>query len=61
LELARKPASCLKYILVHEIVHFLERHHNDRFRYLIENLMPGWRLRMEELNRAPLSHEQWRY
>ena len=32
LELARKPPSCLEYIAVHEMVHFLERRHNDRFR-----------------------------
>jgi predicted metal-dependent hydrolase len=61
LELAKKPASCLEYILVHEMVHFLERHHNERFRPLMDTLIPGWRLCREELNRAPLAHEEWRY
>ena len=61
LELARKPATCLEYILVHEMVHFLERRHNDRFRELMDRLMPQWRLYREELNRAPLAHEDWRY
>lgn len=60
LELVKKPASCLEYILVHEIVHILERRHNARFRELIDRLMPTWRLRREELNRAPLAHEKWR-
>ena len=31
LELAKKPVRCLEYIAVHELVHLLERHHNDRF------------------------------
>lgn len=61
LELAKKPASCLEYILVHEMVHILERHHNERFRDLMDSLMPPWRLCREELNRAPLAHEEWGY
>ena len=61
LELAKKPASCLEYILVHEMVHFLERHHNERFRQLMDRLMPQWNLHREELNRAPLAHEGWAY
>ena len=32
LELAKKPQECLEYIVVHEMVHLLERHHNERFR-----------------------------
>ena len=61
LELAKKPASCLEYILVHEMVHLLERHHNERFKQVMDRLMPQWRLHREELNRAPLSHENWLY
>lgn len=61
LELAKKPASCLEYILAHEMVHLLERHHNERFQQLMDRLMPQWRLYREELNRAPLAHEDWAY
>ena len=61
LELAKKPFECLEYILVHEMVHLLERHHNDRFRELMDHFMPQWRLYREELNRAPLAHEEWHY
>jgi len=61
LELAKKSASCLEYILVHEIVHFIERLHNDRFRELMDRLMPQWRMHREELNRSPLAHADWRY
>ncbi len=61
LELAKKPSSCLEFILVHEMVHLLERHHTDRFRSLMDALMPTWRLHRDELNRAPLAHEEWTY
>lgn len=61
LELIKKPVSCLEYILVHEMVHFLERHHTDRFRDLMDELMPQWQLHREELNRAPLAHEEWKH
>lgn len=61
LELAKKPAVCLEYILVHELVHLLERHHNERFRDLMDALLPAWRLHRDELNRAPLAHEEWGY
>ena len=37
------------------------RHHNERFRVLMDALMPQWCLYKDELNRAPLAHETWRY
>ena len=61
LELAKKPSSCLEYILVHEMVHLLERDHNDRFHELMNSFLPQWRTYRNELNRAPLAHEDWRY
>lgn len=61
LELAKKPPSCLEYIVVHELVHLIERRHNDRFRELMDQLMPQWRIQRDELNRAPLAHEDWSY
>ena len=61
LELAKKPKSCLVYVLVHEMVHLLERHHNDRFRELMDTFLPQWRTYRDTLNRAPLAHEDWGY
>jgi predicted metal-dependent hydrolase len=61
LELAKKPVQCLEYIIVHEMAHLLERHHNDRFTKLMDSLMPQWRLQRAELNRAPLGHATWKY
>ncbi len=61
LELAKKPMLCLEYIVVHELVHLLERHHNDRFAGLIEAHVPQWRQYREMLKKAPLGHEEWEY
>ena len=61
LELAKKPIQHIEYILVHELMHLLERHHNDRFTALMTQFMPHWRHNREELNRAPLGHETWDY
>ena len=55
LELAKKPASCLEYVLVHELVHLIERHHNARFYACMDRALPHWRLLRDELNRAPLA------
>jgi len=61
LELAKKSPSCLEYILVHEMIHLLERQHNERFRNLMDHYMPNWQLHIDELNRAPLAHADWKY
>jgi predicted metal-dependent hydrolase len=61
LELAKKPVQCLEYIVVHELVHLLERRHNNRFTELVETHIPLWRQCRELLNSAPLGHEQWTY
>ncbi len=61
LELAKKSPPCLEYVLVHEMVHLLERHHNERFKALMDRFMPQWRLYRDELNQAPLAHEEWAY
>ncbi|TKJ41195.1 metal-dependent hydrolase [candidate division LCP-89 bacterium B3_LCP] len=61
LELAKKPDSCLEYIVVHEIVHLLERQHNERFREYMNRFMPQWHIYRDELKQVPLAHEHWIY
>jgi predicted metal-dependent hydrolase len=61
LELAKTSVRCLEYIIVHEMVHLLERNHNDRFTAYMNQFLPQWRLRRDELNRGPLAHETWDY
>ena len=61
LELAKKDPVCTEYIVVHELAHLIERGHNQRFRDLLNHLMPQWSLYRDRLNQAPLAHADWRY
>lgn len=61
LELAKKPVQCLEYIIVHEMVHLLERHHNDRFLNYMDIYLPNWKQLRTELNKLPVSHAEWSY
>jgi predicted metal-dependent hydrolase len=61
LELAKKPTNCLEYIIVHELIHLIERHHNDRFLALMNHHLPNWKQLKNELNRSPISHSDWLY
>src|ERR1035441_3812645 len=40
LELIKKPEHFLEYIIVHELVHLLERNHNERFISYMDNFLP---------------------
>jgi len=61
LELVKKPIHCIEYVIVHELVHLLERHHNDRFTDFMDKFLPNWRFLRDELNAQPLAHEDWEY
>ena len=61
LELAKKPIHCLEYIIVHEMVHLLERHHNEKFLYYMDTFLPNWKQLKTELNKLPVSHADWTY
>jgi predicted metal-dependent hydrolase len=60
-ELAKKPRECLEYIIVHELMHLLERNHTERFMSLMDKYLPQWRQLRKLLNTAPLGHESWNY
>jgi len=59
LELVKKPNQCLEYIIVHELVHLIERHHNAQFIALMDKFMPQWRFHQTELNQRILSYDEW--
>lgn len=61
LELAKKSRESIEYIVVHEMVHLLERRHNEKFIAFMDKFLPKWRFYKEELNRSPLRHENWNY
>lgn len=49
LELAKVPIDCIEYIVVHEMLHLLERHHNYNFKVLMDKYLSDWQSRKEEL------------
>jgi predicted metal-dependent hydrolase len=59
LELAKKHPHCLEYVVMHEMVHLLERNHGARFTKLMDKFMPDWRSRRQQLNSEPLAEENW--
>jgi predicted metal-dependent hydrolase len=61
LELAKKPFACVEYVLVHELIHLIEKKHNENFVDLMTKYLPKWRSIKEELNRFILAHEDWKY
>ena len=48
--LARKPETCVEYVLVHELCHLLEPSHNARFHRLMDGFLPDWQERKLLLN-----------
>ena len=53
-ELIKKSLPCIEYIVLHEMVHLIERNHNDRFVGHLNKHMPLWEKHRDELNNSPL-------
>ncbi|MCK5542166.1 MAG: M48 family metallopeptidase [Desulfobacterales bacterium] len=58
LELAKKPIVCLEYVILHELLHLIERYHNRNFKAHIEKYMPQWKSHKEELDRLPIYYRK---
>lgn len=54
LELAKKPISCIGYIVAHEVIHLKERTHTDRFYKLLDIYLPQWERMRDTLNEYPI-------
>ena len=50
LELIKKPPHCIEYIVVHEMLHLLERTHSETFNLLMDRHYPNWESVRKELN-----------
>lgn len=50
LKLAKKSPQCVEYVVVHEMVHLLERYHNKRFKSLMTQYIPEWKILHEQLH-----------
>jgi predicted metal-dependent hydrolase len=60
-ELIKKSSNCLKYIVIHELVHIIEPSHNARFIELMDSHLPTWRSTRRTLNSQPLAYASWDY
>jgi len=58
-ELVKKPKDLLEYIIVHEMAHFIEPTHSNRFIAILDERYPTWRDAQAELNELPLAAEDW--
>ncbi|XOQ24912.1 MAG: M48 family metallopeptidase [Mitsuokella multacida] len=54
LELAKRRPVCLRYIILHEVIHLTERYHNKHFYALLSYYMPEWKKVRAELNAVPI-------
>lgn len=52
LELAKRNPIYLEYVIVHEMVHLLERYHNYRFKAYMDKFLPDWRSYNDEINKS---------
>ncbi|NLK75906.1 MAG: M48 family metallopeptidase [Clostridiales bacterium] len=50
LQLIKRPQHCLEYVIVHELVHLLEKSHNKIFKNYMDQFIPRWRNIRKELN-----------
>ena len=55
-ELIHKPKFATEYIVVHELLHFLEPKHSKRFFEILDELLPNWRKTKQLLNELPISY-----
>lgn len=56
LQLAKKPMECLEYVVIHELVHLLEKNHTHRFNALVGEFYPTWKEAKKMLNTMPLDY-----
>lgn len=58
-ELAKKPLSCVEYVVVHELIHLIEKKHSEKFVSIMTKSLPKWKSLKDELNRFILSYAKW--
>jgi predicted metal-dependent hydrolase len=56
LQLAKKTQECLEYVILHELVHLVEKKHDERFVVLMDTFMPMWREIKATLNGQTLDY-----
>lgn len=44
----------MDYVILHELAHFIERTHSDRFYGILDRCLPAWRDVQRLLNNLPI-------
>lgn len=50
LKLIQMPKDCIDYVIVHELCHLKEHHHDPKFYALLGRVMPDWERRRDKIN-----------
>lgn len=50
LQLIKAPIPCIEYVVLHELAHTIEMHHNAHFISILDKFMPTWREIKNQLN-----------
>lgn len=56
LQIAQKPVECLEFVILHELLHFCTKRHDDVFIANMDKYMPNWRYIRSELNERRLDY-----
>lgn len=48
-ELAKKSNQAIEYVVVHELMHLIEKYHNKRFYSLLDYYYPNWKVSYQML------------
>lgn len=54
-QLMAAPQPCVEYVILHELCHFLQPNHSQRFYALLSRIMPDWAERKKLLNQTPIA------
>ena len=50
LQLAKRSPDCLEFVIIHELIHLLEKSHNTKFKKHIDAYCPNWKNIKKSLN-----------
>jgi len=53
-ELAKRKRECLEYVIVHEMLHIIEKSHNRKFYSLLNKYIPAWKIIRKKMNTGEL-------
>jgi len=53
-ELAKRKRECLEYVIVHEMLHIIEKSHNRKFYSLMNKYIPAWKIIRKKMNSGEL-------